>query len=261
MSRFSDLFPVPNPIIAMIHLPPLPDCEGSPGINAIIESALNDLKILEQYSIDGVLIENEYDRPHRVKASADTITAMKEVTAAVVAARSKCVVGCEILLNDPKASLNVAKEAGAEFIRTDYFADRMTRPEFGEFEIDPQELINYRKSIDAEDILILADIQVKYATMLEERSLKQSAERATFHQADAIVVSGDATGNAPIIIDLDHAKIGAGVPVIIGSGMDANNADKLLTHCDGAIVGTALMKNQNVNSENVEKLMSSLGRI
>jgi len=260
MNRFSDLFPKPNPVIAMIHLPPLPDYQGSPGIGAAIESAITDLKILEQYSVDGVLIENEYDRPHRVKASADTIKAMTEITAAVVAARSKCVVGCEILLNDPKASLDVAKAAGAEFIRTDYFVDKMSRPEFGEFEIDPEGLINYRKSIDGEGILIMADIQVKYATMLEERSLKQSAELATYHQADAIVVSGDATGDAPVTIDLDHAKSGAGVPVIIGSGLDANNACELMTHCDGAIIGTALMKNQIVNSENVSQLISALGR-
>ncbi|HRW30711.1 MAG TPA: BtpA/SgcQ family protein, partial [Emcibacteraceae bacterium] len=109
MTHFKSLFPREKPIIAMIHLPPLPDYEGSPGMDAIIESALHDLSILEKYGIDGALIENEYDRPHRVKAEPQTIIAMTEVTKAVVKASKNCVIGVEILLNDAKASLDVAK--------------------------------------------------------------------------------------------------------------------------------------------------------
>lgn len=244
----------------MIHLPPLPGFEGCPGIDAIIKSALDDLKILEENGIDGALIENEYDRPHQVMASPDIIKAMKAVTKAVVDASDKCVIGCEILLNDPKASLDVAKYSGAKFIRTDYFVDRMKRPDYGEFKIAPDVLIAYRKAIGAQDILILADIQVKYATMLEERTLTQSAVLATINHADAIVVSGTATGSAPMIDDLKKAKMGAGVPVIIGSGLDHGNANDLLSKCDGAIVGTALMKDKIVNDDNVRQLKSILAK-
>ena len=108
--------------------------------------------------------------------------------------------------------------------------------------------------------MILADIQVKYASMLITRSIEDSARLANFHHADAIVISGDATGDAPVIHDLDEAKKGSDVPVIIGSGLDAKNANKLLKHCDGAIVGTALMKDKTVNHENVETLLTALGR-
>ncbi len=244
----------------MIHLPPLPNYQGSPGIEAIIKSALNDLKILEQHGIDGALIENEYDRPHQVLASASTIEAMKQVSKALVEASTSCIIGCEILLNDPKASLDVAKFAGAKFIRTDYFVDRMSRPEYGIFDIDPDGLIDYRKSIGGDDILIMADIQVKYATMLDERTIAQSAVLATLHHADAIVVSGKATGSAPIINDLKKAKAGAGVPVIIGSGFDAQNGAELLSHCDGAIVGTAVMQDRIVNDDKVRQLITALGK-
>ncbi|MEZ5759072.1 MAG: BtpA/SgcQ family protein [Emcibacteraceae bacterium] len=261
MTNFKSLFKNEKPIIAMIHLPPLPDYENSPGMDAIIESALHDLSILEKYGIDGALIENEYDRPHRVKAEPQTIKAMTEVTKAVVKASRNCVIGVEILLNDANASLDVAKAAGAQFIRTDYFVDPMSRPEYGEFDIDPEAVIKYRKSIDAEDILIMADIQVKYAKMLVKRTIEQSAKLATDHHADAVVVSGDATGDAPVINDLINAGKGAGVPVIIGSGTDADNAVELLSHCDGAIVGTALMQDQIVNAARVEKLLKALGRL
>jgi len=260
MSRFNSLFKNPKPIIAMIHLPPLPDYDSSPGLDAIIKSALDDLEILQRYGIDGVLIENEYDRPHRVMATRETISAMAEITKAVVQESKNCIIGVEILLNDPKASLDVAKAAGAKFIRSDYFVDPMSRPEYGEFDIDPDGLLSYRKSIDGEDILIMADIQVKYAKMLNPRTISQSARLATDHKADAIVISGDATGDAPVINDLIEAKKAAGVAVIIGSGTDSQNASNLLDHCDGTIVGTALMKNKIVNAENVKRLMASLGR-
>lgn len=260
MNRFTTLFGSSKPLIGMIHLPPLPDYQGSPGIEAIIESALNDLRILEEFGFEGALIENEYDQPHRAKATPETIEAMKAVTKAVMQHRVNCKIGVEILLNDPKASLDVAKSADADFIRTDYFVDPMSRPEYGEFDIDPQSLIEYRQSIGAEEVLILADIQVKYATMLIERPLSKSAELAEHHQADAIVISGDATGDAPVIDDLEIAGEAANIPVIIGSGLDAHNGNKLLEKCDGAIVGTALMKDKHVSAEKVSQLVSALGR-
>jgi len=260
MARFSDLFPGEKPIIGMIHLPPLPDYPESPGIDEIILHALRDLLLLEAGGVDGILIENEYDRPHRVTASPETVAAMTEITRAVVQKSKRPIVGCEILLNDPKASLEVAKMSGARFIRTDYFVDAMTRPGYGEFEIDPPGLIDYRKSLGAEDVLILADIQVKYATMIEPRPLAESARSACEEKADAIVVTGSETGNAPTISDLREAAAESDIPVLIGSGFDADNAASLIAACDGAIVGSSLMHERAVDAEAVDLLMSRIGR-
>lgn len=260
MNRFSALFGNRRPIIGMIHLPPLPDYRESPGLDAVVASALSDLRILQEHGFDGVLLENEYDRPHRVRAEPETIEAMIRVTEAVVAERRNVQVGCEILLNDPIASLSVASAAGASFVRTDYFVDRMSRPEYGEFDIDPEGLLAHRESLGASDVLILADIQVKYATMLERRTLTESASLATQHDADAIVVSGSATGDAPSTTELSQATEGAGVPVIIGSGLDQGNAVTLLAACNGAIVGTALMTDRSVDPRKVEQLMTRIGR-
>ena len=152
----------------MIHLPPLPDYPDSPGLDAIIRSAINDLRVLQSQNFDGVLIENEYDRPHRAHASTETVGAMTVITRAVVKESKNTIVGCEILLNDPKASLIVAKDSGAQFIRSDYFVDPMMRPEYGEFDIDPRGFMKYRSDLGADDVLVLADIQVKYAKMLVE---------------------------------------------------------------------------------------------
>jgi membrane complex biogenesis BtpA family protein len=266
VSRFRELLPGPLPIIGLIHLPPLPGYPESPGIERVVRSALEDLRVLEAEQVDGALIENEYDRPHRIVAHPETLTAMTRVTRTIVERCGDIVVGCEILLNDPKASLAVAHMCGARFIRTDYFVDRMSRPGYGEFAIDPEGLLRYRAGINAEDVLILADIQVKYASMVEARPLSESARLACVHRADAVVVTGDATGDAPTVEDLRQAAegvraAGMDVPVLVGSGLTAANAEELLRECDGAIVGTSLMRNKTVDAASVRRVVESVTRL
>lgn len=259
MAEFSDYFPSSKPIIGMIHLPTLPGYPGSDGIENAVRRAVADLRVLEDGGVDGVLIENEYDQPHRVMAPPETIAAMTRITRAVVQERESTLVGCEILLNDPRASLAVAHMSGADFIRTDYFVDRMQRPEYGEFEIDPDGLLEYRGTLGAERVLILADIQVKYATMIEPRPLEESAKLARLKGADAIIVTGDQSGDAPTREQLRRSA-GWNLPVLVGSGMRADNAQALLDECDGAIVGTSLMTNRSVDPDKVELLLSHLNR-
>lgn len=257
MSRFREVFTGPTALIGMIHLPPLPGYPGSPGVGEIVEHALQDLRVLQQCGFDAVLVENEYDRPHRIRAAPETTAAMTRITQAVVRAGDPLLTGCEILLNDPQASLAVASVAGAAFIRTDYFVDRMTRPEYGEFDIDPDGLLDYRRSIGADDVLILADIQVKYATMLAPRPLAESAALAMAKGADAVVVTGDRSGDAPTVAQLRDAA--QGLPVLIGSGLSPANAGELLAACDGAIVGTSIMRERSVDPHAAARLAAAAG--
>jgi len=254
-NRFGDLFRASRPIIGVIHLPPLPGFAGSPGVEAVIEKAVADQRALEAGGIDGVLVENEDDHPHELAAGPSTIAHMTRVAAALVA-HASVPVGVEILLNDPKASLAVAAAAGARFIRTDYFVDRMSRPEYGEMAIDPAGLMALRARLGADRVLVLADIQVKYARMIEPRTLAESASIACESGADAIVVTGLATGSAPSPADVQQARLGAsGCPVLIGSGLDASNAAALLAPASGAIVGTSLKTGDRVDARRVRALI------
>jgi len=257
MTRFRDVFARSPVVIGMVHLPPLPGYPDSPGIDRLVDHALRDLAALEYAGVDGVLVENEYDRPHRIMATAEVTAAMTRITRELVAARRSARIGCEILLNDPRASLAAAGAAGADFIRCDYFVDRMTRPQYGEFEIDPEGLLRYRDAIGAGDVMILADIQVKYATMIDPRPLAESARLAAKSGADAVVVTGTMSGNAPRIGDLEAAA--GELPVLIGSGLDPDNAERLLAACDGAIVGTAIMEEGHVSAAKIDSLMTAAG--
>lgn len=254
---FRDVFPRNWPLIGVVHLPPLPGFPGFPGMKALVEHAMEDLVALEAAGFDGILIENENDQPHNVVSPGETTAAMTEVTGRVVDAAERVVVGAEILLNDPKASLAVALAAGARFIRTDYFVDRMARDEYGgEMAIDPDGLLAYREKIGASQILILADVQVKYARMLESRPLTQSVHLAFEKGADGVIVTGNLTGTAPITADLELALsvVTPQQPILIGSGLTAENADVLLPRARGAIVGTGIMTNGKIDWRKALKL-------
>lgn len=255
--RFRDLFGQAHPIIGVIHLPPLPGYPASPGLDEVTAHALADLGALVAGGVDGVLVENDGDQPHAVIAAPETIAAMTIVARALVDAAPAMPIGVEILLNDPRASLAAAMAAGARFIRTDYFVDRMTRPEYGgEMAIDPQGLMAYRRRLNADDVLVLADVQVKHARMIEPRPLAESADLARRHAADAIIVTGHLTGVPPDPDEVRAARQGAGdVPVLIGSGLDDANAAALVAGADGAIVGTSLKTGQAVDASKVRRLM------
>ncbi|MCC7442577.1 MAG: BtpA/SgcQ family protein [Bdellovibrionales bacterium] len=249
-------------IVGVIHLPPLPHFRGSRGLESVIEKALRDQRALEDGGVHGILVENEEDQPHEVTASAPTVAAMTRVALELVRASRRAIPGVEILLNDPKASIAAARAAGARFVRTDYFVDRMERPEYGgEMAIDPNGLMGFRDRIGASGIAVFADIQVKYARMIEPRPLAESARLAAEHHADAIVVTGTKTGEPPSLDDVRQAKAGAGkVPVWLGSGLDEHNAEELMSLADGAIVGTSLKTGAYVDPVKTRRLMEAVAR-
>jgi membrane complex biogenesis BtpA family protein len=260
-SRIERAFGTPAPLIGVVHLPPLPGYAGCPGMPALIAHALADLEAFERGGLAGVLVENEHDRPHRLEAAPETIAAIAVVTHELVRAARSIAVGVEILLNDPEASLAAAVAAGAAFIRTDYFSDRMSRPEHGEMRIAPAELLAYRARLDSADILVLADIQVKYAELIDPCTLGESAARAAAAGADGIVVSGSRTGEPPSVTELTEARAGAaGTPVLIGSGLDAANAAELLCAADGALVGTSLLEQGHASLDRVSGLVRAARR-
>ncbi len=252
-----------KPIIPVIYLRPLLGYPSHPGINQVIDMALEDLEVLRKCGVDGALLENEHDRPYTIKASKEVIASMSVVAHAIQRHAGTFPIGSEFLINDPEASLAIAKAGGNSFIRTDYFVDRMAREEYGgEMEIDPQGLLDYRAKIGAEDIQLLTDIQVKYATMLEDKTLAQSAADAYRFNSAAAVVSSHETGTAPSAKEILSAREGAPkLPIIIGSGLSLENLDELYPLIDGAIVGSALMTQTRMDYEKVAPFMDKVFRL
>lgn len=259
--KFNKVFRASKPVIGMIHLWPLVGYQKHPGMGKVIKKALMDLEALGKGGVNGVLVENDADQPHQVKVGPEIIAAMTRVVSEVIK-KAKVPVGVEVLLNDPKASLAIAKATGSKFIRTDYFVDRMSREEYGgEMKIDPKGLIEYRQKIEAEPVLILTDVQVKHAQLLEKgKPIQKSVKQAIQAGSDGVIVTGSWTGVEPDLSELKKAKLVANNwPVLVGSGLSVENAVELLGVADGAIVGSSLMnKSGGVSQAKVKQLMKKI---
>ena len=259
MTRFTELFPRPRPLIGMIALPPLPGYPAFSSMDSLIEAALADLAALEQGGVDGVLVENDFDQPHTLVAGAEIVAAMTRVTREVVG-RARVPVGIEVLLNDWRASLAVAAATGARFIRLDFFVDRV-QSKLGVIEPEPAAVLAYRKKILAESVLIFADLQVKYSTPADgPKPISQSSREAAAAGADAVIVTGTETGIGPDPADLTEARAG-GLPVLIGSGLSLANAPELGPAADGYIVGTSLRSGRQGTDRVVGSQVEALVRV
>jgi uncharacterized protein len=245
-------------IIGMIHLPETLTYKGWLGLKGFVDKAKKDLKALEAGGMDAALIENDADCPCQVKGSADVVAPMT-VVAYELAKIAEIPLGVEVLLNDPKASLAIAKTCGLKFIRTDYFVDRMTRKGYGEFKIDTKDIMNYKKKIHAQEVKVYADIQVKHAMMVNNnKTISLSVKQAIKAGADGIIVSGTVLGEKPLIEEVKEAKkVAEGkAPVIVGSGFSKSNAKGLLKYADWAIVGTSIKTNGVVDVQKVKELVN-----
>lgn len=227
----------------MLHVPALP---GSPRnelhFEKILDWVLKDADALASGGVDAFMIENFGDvpfHPHRVPPH----------TVAFITAISREVkrgfdlpLGINILRNDAESAIAVATAVEAQFIRVNiHIGARVT--DQGLIEGTAHETLRYRKLLGS-DVKIFADVDVKHSAPITPRPLQDEVEDAVSRGcADAVIVTGAATGKDTALEDLKAAKSAAGpVPVFAGSGVDARNVAEILKVADGVIVGTALKR-------------------
>ena len=253
----------PTGIIGMIHLLPLP---GSPGwagdMAAVLDRARSDARALARGGVDALLVENFGDTPFHKTVPAETVAAMATAVAAVRSVTDRPV-GVNVLRNDAAAALAVATAAGARFIRVNVHTGGMFTDQ-GWIEGSAAETVRLRARI-APDVAILADVLVKHATPPPGLTLEAAAmDAAGRGRADAIVVSGTATGAETRLEDVRAVKAVVNVPVLVGSGTRRETVAEVLDAADGAIVGSALMEGGRaggpVDPDRVRQLMEAAGR-
>ena len=109
------------------------------------------------------------------------------------------------------------------------------------------------------DIAVLADIQVKHGTMMyPETRLEESAYFAEKQGADAIIVTGRATGEETPIETIQRVKRTVKIPVIVGSGVSVDNIQGQMPFADGFIIGSSIKNNGKLEAFVDEKLAAAL---
>lgn len=253
------MMPRKKRLFGMLHVPPLP---GSPRNEKTIEEikdfVLQDALTLEKGGVDGFFIENYGDLPFFPERVPPITIASLSVIARSVRKESALDLGINVLRNDGKGALAIAKAVGAQWVRVNVLTGaRLT--DQGIVEGKAHEILRYRKKIEASSIQILSDVAVKCSSSLSDRTIESEVEETiTRSGADGLIVTGASTGREVDREELKQIrKVALQFPVWIGSGVNEENISELVTYADGFIVGTSL-KNQidePVDFEKVKRLV------
>jgi|TARA_B100001964_G_scaffold115562_1_gene128816 hypothetical protein len=241
MKNFKKVFNKEKPVIAMIHLPALP---GSPlydskkGLDYIIESAKKDLIALQDSDVDAILFGNENDRPYELQANTASSTTMSYVIG-FLKEKINVPFGVDVLW-DPLSSIAVAAATGAQFVREIFSG--VYASDMGLWTPDAGKAMRYKKSLDRNDLLMFYNVSAEFAYSLDQRSLADRSRSVVFSSIpDAVLVSGQITGEAAEISDLKSVKkILPNTPVLANTGVKLETVTDILKIADGVIVGSSL---------------------
>ncbi len=238
---FDKLFGKQKIVIGMVHLKALPGAPRYQGrMSDVIEAAWADAVTLEQGGVDGIMIENFFDAPFwKDHVPPETVAGMTRVVS-TLRQKIRVPLGVNVLRNDGISALAIAAACDAQFVRINIVSWAMLADQ-GIIEGRAAEIARYRKMLGA-DVLIFTDCLTKHAEPLAPMEMQWVAldtwERGG---ADALVISGKATGYAADVSDVLAARRGApDAPILIGSGASADNVAEYLPHVDGVLVGTSL---------------------
>ncbi|AKF07236.1 BtpA/SgcQ family protein [Sandaracinus amylolyticus] len=234
----------PRGLIGVIHLPAMPGDPGHAGggFEAVYAHAMRDADALAEGGVEHVVVENFGSRPF-VKGDARDPLPPHQVAAITVVARALrdrfARVGVNCLRNDVVAALGIAAATGASFVRVNVHVGAYVTDQ-GVIEGEAARSLRYRHALGAHDVAICADVLVKHATPLAPidatQATKDTLDRG---MADAVVVTGTATGAPVDLATLEKVREAAGTrAVLLGSGLTPDDAERLLRYADGAIVGT-----------------------
>lgn len=241
MSKFLSTFGVAKPVIGMVHLGALP---GSPlhdaerGVSGLVEAARADLTALQAAGFDAVMFGNENDRPYELDVDRASTATMAFVIGQL---RSEISVPFGVnVLWDPMSTIALAAATGAAFVReifTGTYASDM-----GPWTPDAGAAMRYRNRLGANDVAMLYNVSAEFADSLDRRPLPDRARSAVFSSIpDAVLVSGQITGEAAAISDLEAVKaVLPDTPVLANTGVKHDTVGEVLTVADGCVVGSAL---------------------
>ncbi len=239
--RFAELFGDRKPLIAMVHVPPLPGTplyDASAGVQGLIDAVKRDLEFLLEADFDGYMFCHEGDRPYELHAGPESAAVMTRVV--TECAPPDRPFGVDFLW-DAKCALAVAVATGADFMRE--VLTGAWESDMGLWQGEAAHVLRERRRLDADPLTIMMNITPEFASPIGIRDPAQAARSAVVSSlADVILVSGPMAGAEPDRRTLDEVReaVPAGVPVLLNTGAKADTIAEFLTVADGCVVGSDL---------------------
>lgn len=248
---------IAKPLVAMIHLPPLPGASNYDGrsVREMARVAAAEARLLEQAGFDGVMIQNTHDRPARVTLPVGTTAALSAVTLAVRDAVSFDV-GVNAHKNDAEAALAVAASCDASFVRIKVLVGAVIGPE-GIIQGNAERALDLRSDY-ARGIELWADLYELTSWPLSPTPLENLADLATrFGNADRLIVTDPTVEESQRAVG--QVRRASSLPILIGGRTTADTIQEALKTADGVIVGTCLRQSartdQPLDPAAVERFM------
>ncbi|TKT74684.1 BtpA/SgcQ family protein [Aquamicrobium sp. LC103] len=261
MTKFEKLFGKKKPIIAMVHLNPMPGTplyDAEAGVEGMVEAARRDLQYLQDADVDAVMFGNENDRPYELNVDIASTATMAYIIGRLRPEIRKPF-GVNVLW-DPMSTVALAAATGASFVReifTGTYASDM-----GPWTPDAGKALRYRNALHRDDLVMLYNVSAEFADSMDRRSLPDRARSAVFSSIpDAVLVSGAITGEAAEMSDLEAVKAKLpDTPVLANTGVRHATVADILKIADGCIVGSSLKVDGNtwnsVDPERAKEFMS-----
>ena len=238
------IFGRPKALIGMIHCPPFP---GSPRyrgetLDQIYDACLHDAEGLISNGLHGLIVENHGDVPF---SKPDDIGPETSAFMAVVVDRIKrdfdVPIGVNVLANAPITAFAIACATGAAFIRVNQWANAYIANE-GFMEGRAAQAMRYRSALRSEGIKVFADSHVKHGShsITADRSVTELTRDLAFFDVDAVIATGQRTGDNATMEEINEVADATNLPVLVGSGVSADNIVQILTRASAVIVASSL---------------------
>lgn len=236
--NFRQVFGKGKPVIGMVHIGALP---GSPLFDPavdLIAAARADLIALQAAGFDAVMFGNENDRPYEFQVDTASVATMANLIGTL---KSEITVPFGVnVLWDPMATIALGVATGAGFVReifTGTYASDM-----GPWTPDAGKAMRYRNRLGRPDMAMLYNVSAEFAHSLDQRPLADRARSAVFSSIpDAVLVSGQITGEAAALSDLEAVKaVLPDMAVMANTGVKHETVGDVLSIADGCIVGSSL---------------------
>lgn len=248
-------------IIGMIHLKPLPTSPNNKySVDEIIYYALRDLKTLEEAGIEYAIVENVFDTPYSTKISMELMVTFTHIFT-VLENNTKINLGVNIHATSGTEEMLVASVCGAQFIRAESFVEHR-HTSTGLLKPMAADLMRTKARMHS-DVKVFADVNVKESRPVYAQNIEETIPEALAAGADAIIVTGLATGKPPLPSEIKNLKeLTPDKPLLIGSGVSAENISELMKYADGVIVGSSIKEDGDITKPvSLERTVELLDKI
>ena len=238
------MFGVKKPIIAMLHLDPLP---GDPlykhgdTMQHVVELARRDLHALQDGGVDGILFSNEFSLPYQRKMQFITPAAMARVIGELKSEiRVPFGVDC---ISDGLACLELAAAVDASYVRGTFCGVYVG--DGGLYNNDFSMLMRRKAELHLDDLKMLYFINPESDRNLDTRPLADIAKSVIFKaQPAGLCISASAAGKEVDSELMQSVKKGApDVVVLCNTGCRVDTVASKLSYSDAAVVGTTFKEN------------------